>query len=195
MAFATVADLEQRLGVTYDATQALQAEAALDDATAFLQGELGQLIEAGTATVTTRWRGGVIRLPQRPIRDVTAVLLDGVASTNFSFIDQELHLPARMGHSDFGEYTPYTDVTVTFDYGYVTVPSEIKAWTLALASQILSASAGGSLGMPSVQSETIDDYSVTYVTDGSNMTLPANVLDRLRARYGDGAYVTGVGRT
>lgn len=196
MALATIQDLQARLGVTYAAgAETTRAQAALDDATAFLQGELGQLIEAGTATVTFRHRGGVIRLPQQPVRAVTTVQINGVATTAFDFIDQELHLAARWGRSDFGDRTPYSDITVTFDYGYTVIPAELVAWTCVLASQLLAVSEGGTLGRPSVQMEQIDDYSVTYVTDGSNMSLPQPALDRLRARYGAGAHVTGVGRS
>lgn len=200
MAFATTADLEARLGVSYDdGTETAQAQALLDDATAYLQAELGQLIEAGTATYTTRWLGqGPIRLPQAPVTDVTTVLVDGVATTDFDFVDQELHLIGWWGTEKRFNGTwlrSYLDVTVTFDYGYDTVPAELKAWTCVLASQILSGAGGGSLGIPSARSETIDDYSVTYVADGSTMTLPPQVLERLRSRYGAGAYITGVGRS
>lgn len=200
MAFATVADLEQRLGTSYAAgAETLQVEALLDDATAYLQAELGQLIEAGTATYTTRWRGdGPIRLPQQPVTDVTTVLVDGEATTDFDFVDQELHLTGWNGRElrfDGGHLKAYLDVTVTFDYGYATIPAELKAWTCSLASQMLSAAEGGSLGVPAVRSEQIDGYMVNYVTDGSTMRLPDEVLDRLRARYGAGAYVTGVGRS
>lgn len=198
MAFATADDLEARLGVTFTPSETTQADAFLDDATAYLQAEIGQLIEAGTATYTTRWRGdGPIRLPQSPVTGITSVELNGAATTDFDFIDQELHLQGWWGgETRFdGPWTgTYIDVTVTFTYGYAAVPAELKTWALALASQMMASAAGGSLGMPSVRSETIDDYSVSYVTDGSNMSLPAPILDRLRARYGQGAYVTGVGR-
>lgn len=191
--FATVDDLAARFAVTYTATERSQAQVHLDDATAWLQAELGQLITAGTATYTTRVRCNPIRLPQQPVLEVTTVLIDGVATTDFDFIDQELHLPQQWETDDYG--IPFMDVTITFDYGYASVPSDLKAWCCVLASQSLDAAAGGTLGAPRVRSEQIDDYSVTYVTDGSPaMSLPAEALERLRARYGAGVYVTGVGR-
>lgn len=195
--FASVDDMETRLGVTYTGSEIAQAQAFLDDATAFLQAEIGQLITAGTATYTTRHRGdSPLHLPQQPVTAVTAVEIDGTALTSdeYDLVDQELHLPPRWSSGEFGEYRPYMDVTVAFTYGYTTVPAELKAWCIVLASQQMTAAAGGSLGIPGVRSESIDDYSVTYVTDGSTMTLPREILDRLRARYGTGAYVTGVGR-
>lgn len=194
MSFATPEDLATRLGVAFDPGELLKVQAHLDDATAWLQAELGQLIEAGTATYTTRLREGPLRLPQFPVRSVTEVLVNGVAVTNYDFIDQELHLADRWGVSDFGERTTFTDVTVTFDYGFTVIPAELIGWCCVLASQSLDAAAGGYLGSPRVRSEQIDDYSVTYVTNGSSMTLPPDVLSRLRSRYGAGAYVTGVGR-
>lgn len=197
MSFATVAELEARLGVTYAGSDITQAQAHLDDATAWLQAELGQLITAGTATFTTRAYTNPIRLPQQPVTEVTTVLVDGEATTDFEFIDQELWIPARQGHLYSFEIHghAYADLTITFDYGYATIPTDLKAWCCVLASQSLAAAAGGTLGAPQVRSEQIDDYAVTYVTDGSTaMSLPDEVLERLRARYGAGAYVTGVGR-
>ena len=47
MSFATPTDLALRLGVTFTVQETLQAQAFLDDATAYLQAELGQLITAG----------------------------------------------------------------------------------------------------------------------------------------------------
>lgn len=193
--FASVEDMETRLGVTYAGDEIAQAQAFLDDATAYLQAEIGQLITAGTATYTTRHRGGSpIHLPQQPVTAITELLVNGVASTNYDYIDQELHLPERWGRSDFGELRPYNDITVTFEYGYAVVPAELKAWCIVLASQQMAAAANGSLGVPGVRSEQIDDYSVTYATDGSSLSLPEEVLNRLRSRYGAGVYVTGVGR-
>lgn len=193
--FATPEDLADRLGVTHTAAERIQAQAHLDDATAWLQAELGQLIAAGTATYTTRVRSLPIRLPQQPVTAVTTVLVNGVAMTDFELIDQELHLSSGWGFADVGNIDGYIDVTITFNYGYATIPSDLKAWCCVLASQSLDAAAGGTLGAPRVRSEQIDDYSVTYVTDGSlAMSLPDEVLERLRARYGAGVYVTGVGR-
>lgn len=195
--FAAPADLETRLP---DLTIVpAQAQAFLDDATAYLQAEIGQLIEAGTATYTTRAYCNPIRLPQQPVTAVTSVLIDDEATTDFDFVDQELWIPARRGHLyTFPEYDgrlPYADITVTFDYGYATIPADLKSWCCVLASQAIDAASGGTLGAPRVRSEQIDDYSVTYVTDGSTgMSLPDEVLERLRARYGAGSYVTGVGR-
>ena len=197
MSFATPTDLALRLGVTFTVQETLQAQAFLDDATAYLQAELGQLITAGTATYTTRAYCNPIRLPQQPVTAVTTVLIDGEATTGFEFIDQEVWIPARQGHLySFAIHGhAYADLTVTFDYGYAAIPAELKAWCCVLASQARDAAAGGSLGAPRVRSEQIDDYSVTYVTDGTTaMSLPDDVLERLRARYGAGVYVTGVGR-
>lgn len=190
--FADPEDLAARLGVTFNAAESIQAQAFLDDATAWLQAELGQLITEGTATYTTRVRSNPIRLPQQPVTDVDTVLIDGVAVTDFEFFDQELYLRGTWPITDV---EPSVDVTISFDYGYATIPGELKSWCCVLASQARDAAAGGSLGAPRVRSEQIDDYAVTYVTDGSTpMSLPAEVLERLRARYGAGAYVTGVGR-
>lgn len=197
MSFADPDDLAARLGVTYTSAEEDQAQVHLDDATAYLQAELGQFIEAGTATYTTRVHNNPVRLPQQPVTEVTTVLVDGEETTDFEFIDQELWIPARQGHLNSFQINghAYADLTVTFGYGYETIPADLKAWCCVLASQSLDAAAGGTLGAPRVRSEQIDDYAVTYVTDGSTaMSLPGDVLERLRSRYGAGVYVTGAGR-
>lgn len=203
MAFATVADLEARLGAPV--ANAAQAQAFLDDATAYLQSEIGQLIEAGTATFTTRRSAGdaaSIYFPQYPVRAVTTVLIDGAASTSFDFVDQQLRLRSGWGRdwdrrfADVDD-TGWADITITFDYGFSVVPPELVGWCCVLASQALTSVAqGGTIGASGVrqEEESIDDYrrAVTYATDTPvAFSLAPEILDRLRARYGSGVYVTG----
>lgn len=203
MAFASVTDLEARLGATV--ANAVQAAAFLNDATAYLQAELGQLIEAGTTTFTTRLTAGessAVYLPQFPVRAVTAVLLDGIATTAFDLVDQRLRLRSSWWHDWQRRFLEvdslgYSDLTVTYDYGFTVIPAELVGICCTLANQALTASkvaaAVGATGIRQEQ-ESIDDYAhtVTYATDApASFTLDPDTLSRLRARYGVGVYVTG----
>ena len=113
MAFATSTQLATRLGRTFTDAEAGQVAALLDDATAYLQAELGgQLIEAGTTTVTMYAEGDRLRQPQAPIRAVTTVTRDGLAVTGYEIRDRDLVLDTGWGTEL---------ITVTYDYGVAAV--------------------------------------------------------------------------
>lgn len=193
MAFATAAQLATRLGRTFTSTETSQATALLADATAFLQEELGgQLIESGTTTFTvqadpceTR-----IRLPQWPLRSLTSVTLNGsTVTTEVEHRDGYLY---RSGGWLPQSGDQFADVTVTYAYGYSSVPAELVTWCCVLAAGAMAQAArGGSLASSGVASERIDDYSVSYTADASAFEIPERVLARLRASYGAGAWVSG----
>lgn len=185
MAFATVTDLESLLArdLSTDPTTNSQASLVLDLATEYLQTELGQQLEAGTATVTLPVVDGVVALPQHPVTGVSSVTDSDGLAVDYTLADDELTVSGT------------DSVTVTFSYGFATTPPDLKRWTLVLAAGALSSlHATGSLGGNGIQSERIDDYSRTLytgTTEGvSPMTMPQRQLDRLRARYGSGSYVT-----
>lgn len=75
---ATVEDLEARLGRDLTAEEAARADALLADASALIRGWTGQdftLVEGDV--ITLRPVGTVVRLPQRPVQAVTAVVATG----------------------------------------------------------------------------------------------------------------------
>lgn len=186
MVFATAAQLATRLGRTFTAAEQAQAEAILADATAYLQAATGQLIEAGTATVTFQHDPGEarIRLPQWPVTAVTTVKVNGTPVTDAELRDGHLY---RWGWPA-GTGSQFSEVEVTFGYGHTTVPAELTLWACVLAAGALAQSArAGTLGGSGVSSERIDDYAVNYEPGSVAMSLPARVLERLRARYGGGA--------
>lgn len=191
MAFASTTQLATRLGRTFDAVETSQVGALLDDATAFLQAEIGQLVEAGTTTFTVQAdpRETRIRLPQWPLRSLTSVTLNGsTVTTEVEHRDGFLYRPGGW-LPQAGEQ--FADVVVTYAYGYTTLPAELVSWCCVLAAGALAqAQRGGSLGSAGVSSERIDDYAVSYESGSTAFSLPERVLSRLRATYGAGAWVS-----
>lgn len=191
MAFASTSQLATRLGRTFTAAETSQAGALLDDATAYLQSEIGQLVEDGTMVVglTVDPRETRVRLPQWPVQLVNSVLLNGDAITDYEIVDGHLErvvgFPADVGES-------FSTVTVDYDYGLTVVPSELVTWCCVLAAGAMAQVArGGTLGAAGVTSERVDDYAVNYDADSTAFQLPERILNRLRSSYGAGVHVSG----
>ena len=189
MAFATTTDLATRLGRTFTVAEAAQASVLLDDATAYLQGELGgQLIESGSTTVTLWAERDRIRLPQWPATSITSVTRDGEAVTGYELRDGYLYATSSPYSTGWGD----DPIVVTYDYGLATVPAELVSWTCVLAAGALAqVTRSGALSASGVASERIDDYAVTYASGEMAFSLPERILTRLKASYGAGASVSG----
>lgn len=161
--FALPAELATWLGdPDLDATAATMFLAA---ATATVVSETGQDFHYVAGDVVTligdddRW----LLLPQRPVVAVSAVSVDGTAQTAASWTLAGSRLWRHCGWGSAygglsvangtwsGGCAP-TAVTVTYDHGYVTIPADVKAATLAVAADMASNPAG-------LLSESIDDYT------------------------------------
>ena len=188
MAFATVADLEQRLGRSLS-TQTGQVQLLLEDATAYLRSVLGgQISPPSTVTVRTlAERGAWIRPPAYPA-SVVSVAVNGVPVVldPFAVADAVFACPGCW----FGSEQRLA-VDVTYALGYTETPPDLVSWTCVLASQMLSALADtGSLSGSGVTSVSIDDFRKGWASDAAASVLPVPVLDRLRAAYGTAVFVT-----
>lgn len=187
MSFASVTDLATRLGRTFSLTESPKIEAMLSDATAYLQAEIGQQIEAGESTITLVVDRGETRveLPALPVRSVTEVLLNGEPVEDFELVGNAIIRPCG-----FGSSTSFAKLTVTYKHGYLAIPGDLVAYTCVLVSGILGqVERNGSLTAGAVTSERIDDYSVQYTQEDSGLSLPERNLATLRAKYGNGSYV------
>ncbi len=207
--FAVPADLSTRLGIApYTGLALAQVQALLGDASDHLREAIGQDISAQALTFTTtlepsdQW----VDFPQLPCRSLTAVSINGSALADFELVDQQLYLGRGFYDNAQGFFFAgdasrtrhgFVPVTVSYAAGYTQIPSELKSWTLVLTSQALAQiNALGSMGSPGVKSEAIDDYIVGFDTGGAGAAfyLPDDVRDRLRSRYGRGAYITSARR-
>lgn len=170
-------------------------------AVAYLEAETGVRLtsQSDTITYTPHWDDAWIDLPV-PTTDVASVSVDGttLAATDYKKVDNRLYRRVGWGGSrwgserrfDYHAADEYVSVTVSLTYGFAdgSAPGELKTWGLILASQIISLA-----DKVGVQSERIDDYSVTFATGAEQsqgvVGLPASVLGTLRSRYGRGTTV------
>jgi hypothetical protein len=167
----------------------------LDDATATMLLELatakvrraagGQLILDATdvAVIDVLDLDQWIDLPQRPIRAVIMVVLDGTVITDWRLVNQRLwRLIGWLTRWDMP-----SQAAVTYSHGY---PDGSRYLQLARSATLSLAAAG--YGNPSgVTSESIDDYRVSYDEAAGRMELTEHTAASLRAQYGSSAYVTG----
>lgn len=181
--FATVSDLFVRLGLPTPpnpSTAYNQALTLLDDASHDLRDQIGQRIDRGEHTWSTLVPvGGLVNLPGRPVIEVESVTTAGGA-VNWDLLNAaQLQVGAPAG----------TRITVTYSYGWVNVPRDLKRWTLVLAAASIGAAEAGNLGLSGgIAGIGVDDARVTFATNageaGQGVQVPERVLARLRATYG-----------
>jgi hypothetical protein len=188
----TPSELASFLQLTYaDLTAAQQATMAMlvQLSTGKIQAACGQrLIEAtNTFVIDVEWgsRSPWLDLPQRPIRSVASVEIDGTVYTDWLLRSQRLW---RLGGWGLNASAPSQVTVADCAHGYPT-----GAQFLQLARDMCLALAAAGYGNPggSVASEQIDDYRVTYAEADSRMQVTPGMRDMLRDQYGMTAYVTG----
>lgn len=168
LALATVQDLEARIG-TLSASQAARAPALLEDASALVRAETKlNFAKVINDVVTVRSTGQVIRLPQRPVIDVTQVAAVGTppvqdlimpeGSWTFDGIDSieilgslgwVINLPEVWSTSDWAGAGSYR---VTYSHGSETVPPEIRGLVAHMVNRTLTAPAVSDLVSESIGS-------------------------------------------
>ncbi|PZF98256.1 hypothetical protein [Micromonospora deserti] len=184
---ATDADLTARGIDTSDATL---IAALLASASAAVRDAAGVPITLTTATVTLNTvPGRRLRLPAVPVRSVAAVLLDGVAITDWKLRGNSLWRACRWQKPcDIP-----AEVTVTFTAGLDEVPADIVDMVCNLVGAGVAHAADGYEANTGKESEAIDDYRVAYAQGPdapvSPMELPEGTKESLAARFGGGAAV------
>lgn len=147
-------------------------------------------------TLVLRVRDGRVRLPHRPVTAVSSVSTIGddgaplavLAGWTFDGIDT-VRVDGIAGIINLAEdaLTSGT-VSVTFTYGYATVPADVKEVALSVAHRMYTNPAG-------MRQESVGAYSVTIGTNEVGTTLYSAeklVLDRYRKTTG--TVRTGGGR-
>lgn len=175
---ASYSDLEDRIGRPLTSTEGARAQALLADASAHVRAYTGQdFSRTDNETITVRAQQGEIRLPQRPVLDVTAVIAigaggapdlpitgwqwDGLDIVRTTAGNLVINMPEAWLDDDFDSY-PGT-YRVTYSHGTASVPPAVVAVVAGMALRTLTAPtlAGGVTG------ETIGPYS--YRTDGAGI--------------------------
>lgn len=121
-------------------------------------------------------------LPQKPIRSVTSVEIDGVAVTDFFLRKQRLW--RLLGWR--GVTIEPTQVEVTYAHGYVAGSQWLQLARDATLSLAASAYNAGPQGGGTVESEKIDDYSVSYgkMTDAIERSFSGPLRAAIASAYG-----------
>lgn len=183
---ASPSDLEERLGRPLTAAETARAEALLGDASALVRAFTGRdFTRTDDETVVVRAQQGEIRLPQRPVIDVTAVVAvgaggapdvpvtgwrwDGIDIIRTAADNTVINMPEAWFDEDYESY-PGT-YRVTYSHGTDTVPADVVAVVARMALRTLTSPtmAGGVTG------ETIGPYS--YRTDGSGVGTAVTMTD------------------
>lgn len=185
---ATVADLADMLGRTFTPAQEAQAQSLLDQASSIVRAYVRLDISRVTTTDTFTMRradplrygcGGVVTLPQRPVEAVTAVEVDGVATTDWWLDDNEVKVRAWSWAQPPAAHQP-PQVEVTYTHGWDPVPGDIAAIVLQAANRVIVNPSG-------IRSETVGGISTTYLIPATGENLGVllsrtemKVLDRYR---------------
>lgn len=174
-ALATDADLEARIGRPLTAAESARSAALLADASALIRRYAGQQFDAVAADeIVLRPVGSYLRLPQRPVTDVTSVVAvgyapvpdltlpagswawDGIDTIELSPLDGDvwLSLPASWADGYAGPDT----YRVAYDHGDADVPADVVAVCCRMVLAVLLApTMAEGLGR-----ETIGQYSYGY---------------------------------
>lgn len=202
-ALACVSDVEVRLGRTFTSDEAGRVAALLDDASALVRSYTRQNFAPPTSeTIALRASAGVVRLPKRPVTDVTSVVLiglngtpditivgwgwDGLDVVDVSGWDRVIVNLPEWVHDRACLPATYR---VTYTHGYDTVPADVVAVVCAMVGRTMSAPSTAS----GVTSETIGSYSYRTAEPGMGVTATLTAADK--ALLDDAGYRPRAGTT
>lgn len=177
MAFATADELGTRMKRVFSNAEKTWVNELLEDATAYLQGEIGQIVYPQQSATFTEWpTAGRVDLPQHPVISVDTVERGGVA----------VPFEPRPGYVRVHGDEP---VDVTFTFGHAEVPRNLESIACALVSQQLTlVEAGLGLSIGGLSSVALDDFKIAFADggDSTGLTLPKVTIDSLRRQFGRG---------
>lgn len=194
---ASLTDLSDRLGRPLTSVEETRGQALLADASAKVRSYTKQsFTRTNNETVVVRAQQGEIRLPQRPVLDVTAVVAigaggapdlpvvgwqwDGLDIVRTMTDSPAINMPELWYEEDVEAY-PGT-YRVIYSHGDAQVPDIVVSIVARMALRTLTAPtmAGGLTG------ETIGPYS--YRTDGSGVGAAVLMTEEDRRELDDAGY-------
>jgi hypothetical protein len=138
MTLATLPQLEDHLGVRFDADEELTGLQALEGATGVIQAYTRQTIEAVTGDVfTTSEVCNPLFLPQRPVTAVSAVVVDGVTVTSGYYAWNPFGRLYHLYQSRWSYAWPGSTIAVTYNHGYAVIPADVRMVCLAVAGRLI----------------------------------------------------------
>jgi hypothetical protein len=159
-AFITNSDLKAFMG--YPSLEEDKADLATDSACDLIRGATGQsFAQVDGETVVLDGTGtDALLLPQLPVWEVTAVAVDGeeLEAEDYNFTGAGLLLRLDADVWTLGRQM----VEVTYSYGVETVPAEIRALALTVATRLYQ--------QGTAVSATVGASSVTFATDALSFT-------------------------
>lgn len=178
---ATETDLAQSLpdGTTMPAGDATRALAVASDAVR--EAAKAYISETDVTVTLPAPMGRKLSLPY-PVKDVTSVTVDGAAGSPTYRVDID-GLWCDSGWSTYGG-----TVSVSYTYGYATVPADIVDLTCQLALEWLDHINNGGGSTAGLKSVKIDDGAETYTDEAtaqiSPVYIPEATASKLLARFG-----------
>lgn len=176
MAFASVADVEALLRRDLTAQEEVWALRLLDMADAAITAEVpgvsfGAVVTGAVTTVRLVSCDDELWLPGRPVNAMTSVVIHGQT------VDPGSYAVSKWGPLRASRVWPaWTDITVTWNYGFASAPGDVVNLAAGLVAQQLS-------DPNNVRSETIGQYSHTYATAGEPALSLADDQRRRLNRY------------
>lgn len=180
MSFITVQELSDYRGQTLTGDNG--GTLAVNMATQLVQTACEQTLTYGTVTETYDGTGtDSLLLRQVPVNNAGTVSVNGTAITDYR-VDTQRGMLTR-GTAFPGTWTNYDywpgitwwpegrqNVTVTYEYGYSTIPDDIRMVTLAVANRLVAQGAA-------IQ-ESVGDASVRYGTNSTDLTAGEQMILR-----------------
>lgn len=201
---ATVDDIETRLGRSVSADFG-RVEALIEDASAAVRLYTGRTFTSTSLTSRLHARGGLIRIPERPVTAVTTVktLVNGAATINVPFWWDGLnavHVRWGPNQSNWGDDTGdasglgyrwdsagglHTARQPVFELVYTAGAADVPPAVLAVVCGVVLRAYGRNPDEGGIQQESIQGYSYTVGSAGAAGPvglLPAEqaILDRYR---------------
>lgn len=175
MAFASIPDVEAILRRTLTAEEQVFVNRLLDMADAEIEAELPGVSLDGVVTGATATfqhvLGDELWLPGRPVNQVTQVTFDGdPVPTDDYWVSPWGPLRRRCG-----AWPDLTDIAVTWDYGYATVPADV----VNIAADLVAAQVNDPNGIRQV---AVGQYSETRTSRSVALELTSDHRRRL-GRY------------
>lgn len=161
MELATAADVEYRLGRAFTDTETRRVDALLVDASAAVRRVATQHFTPDTSTDVrlTVGRAGKVRLPQRPVTNVTTVT--NITGTEVPYVQVGNELRLDLDPLNAWEIHPFrcgvSEVLVTYEHGG-DVPADIVGVVCAMTLRGLGTNPTNPAG---IAQESIDGYSYT----------------------------------
>lgn len=179
---ATVADLNAVLGTSFGEADERPLR-LLELASSLVQGEARQrleVVEGDVITVPTDLTG--FYLPERPVTDITAVLITPWNGLGYPLLVDNLAWTASGVVRALGGPLQWESVaTVTYDHGYSVIPDDIVSLVCAIAGRMFTNPTRG-------ESQSIMGYLQTAGDGGS--VFPEAERQAIRAKYASGSGVS-----